>query len=73
MEDKLFYKPIPGKSTSNEIFKIIDTFFDENDIKWNFIGLYTDGAQSMSGHKTGLQALVKKQASEVIWMHCFTV
>lgn len=71
IEDVLFCNSIPGKATSNEIFNIIDTFFDENDIKWNnCIGLCTDGAQSMSGHKAGLQALVKKKAPEVIWTHC---
>lgn len=30
---------------------------------------WTDGAQSMSGHKAGLQAFVKKKAPEVIWTH----
>lgn len=70
-EDILFCKQIPGKATANEIFNIIDTFFDESDINWNdCIGICTDGAQSMSGHKTGLQALVKKKAPEVIWTHC---
>lgn len=71
IEDILFCNRIPGKATSNEIFNIIDNFFYENDIKWtNCIGLCTDGAQSMSGHKAGLQALVKKESPEVIWTHC---
>ena len=33
IEDILFCNPIPGKAISNEIFNVIDTFFDENDIK----------------------------------------
>ena len=38
---------------------------------WNdCIGLCTDGARPMSGHKAGLQALVKKKTPSVLWMHC---
>ena len=70
-EDILFYKPIPDKATSNEIFNLIDKFFNENDIMWNnCIGLCTDGARSMSGHKTGLQAFVKKKTHDDLWTHC---
>ncbi|XP_029656347.1 protein FAM200A-like [Octopus sinensis] len=29
-----------------------------------------NGAQSMSGNKSGLQALVKNRAPEIIWTHC---
>ncbi|XP_015911765.2 zinc finger BED domain-containing protein 5-like [Parasteatoda tepidariorum] len=55
IEDILFCKPIPVRATSNEIFKIIDRFFNENDKMWNnCIGLCTDGAQSIEEHKTGL-------------------
>lgn len=71
IEDILFCKPIPDRATSNEIFKIIDRFFNENDIMWNnCIGLCNDGAQSMAGHKTGLQTLVKMKTPEVLWTHC---
>lgn len=71
LEDILFCKPIPGKTTSIEIFNIMDSFLEENDITWNnCIGLCTDGAHSMSGHKAGLQALVKKKAPHAIWTHC---
>jgi hypothetical protein len=71
LEDILFCKPIPGRTTSIEIFNIMDSFFEENDITWNnCIGLCTDGAHSMSGHKAGLQALVKKKAPHAIWTHC---
>ena len=36
----------------------------------NCVGLCTDGARSMSGHKAGLQALVKKKTPDVLWTHC---
>ena len=53
--DILFCKPIPDKATSNGIFDKIKRFFDKNDIMWNnCIGLFTDGARSMSRHKAGL-------------------
>ena len=67
VEEISFCKPIPDKATSNEIFNIIDRFFDENDTMWNnCIGLCTEGARSMSGRKAGLQALVKKTTSNVL-------
>ena len=71
IEDILFRKPIPEKATANEIFNIIDVFFNENDIMWsNCVGLCTDGARSMSGYKASLQALVKKKTPDVLWTHC---
>ena len=71
IEDILFCKPIPGKATSNEIFNIMDRYFDENDIMWNnCIGLCTDGARSVSRHKAGLQVLSKKKTPDVLWRHC---
>ena len=36
----------------------------------NCDGLCTDGARSMSGHKAGLQALVKKKTPDVLWTNC---
>ncbi|XP_072395247.1 zinc finger BED domain-containing protein 5-like [Diabrotica undecimpunctata] len=41
------------------------------DITWTkCVGLSTDGAKSMAGHKAGLQARVKAVAPEVKWTHC---
>ena len=71
IEDILFCKPIPDKATSNKIFNTVDRFFDENDIIWNnCIGLCTDGARSMSGHKASFQALVEKKTPDLFWTHC---
>ena len=48
-----------------KLFQLTDRFFNENDIMWNnCIGLCTDGAQSMAGHKTDLQTLVKMRTPE---------
>lgn len=70
-EDILFCHPICEKATSNELFNIIDNFFDKNDLPWdNCIGICTDGAQSMSGCKSGLQALAKRKAPRITWTHC---
>ncbi|XP_015906681.3 SCAN domain-containing protein 3-like [Parasteatoda tepidariorum] len=71
IEDILFCRPIPDRATSNEIFKIIGRFFNETDVVCNnCIGLCTDGAQSMAGHKTCLQTPVKMKTPEVLWTHC---
>ena len=70
-KDILLCKPIPNKAISNEIFNIMDRFFDQNDKMWkNCIRLCTDGARSMSGYNAGLQALVKKKTPDVLWTHC---
>ncbi|XP_023233665.1 SCAN domain-containing protein 3-like [Centruroides sculpturatus] len=42
------------------------------DIKWeNCVGVSTDGARSMSGQYGGLQALIKTEAPNAKWTHCW--
>ena len=70
IEHILFSQPTPDKTTSNGIFNITDRFFDENDVMWdNCMELCTDGARSLSGHKTSLQPLVKKKTPDVLPMY----
>ncbi|XP_035220955.1 SCAN domain-containing protein 3-like isoform X1 [Stegodyphus dumicola] len=67
----LFCKPIECNTTTREVFKIIDNFFNENGILWeNCVGPCTDGAPSMAGKNAGLQALVRKVAPRAVWTHC---
>uniref|UniRef100_A0A8C4EX62 HAT C-terminal dimerisation domain-containing protein n=1 Tax=Dicentrarchus labrax TaxID=13489 RepID=A0A8C4EX62_DICLA len=54
----------PERTTSAEIFKVIDAFFRENYISWaKCVALCTDGARAMAGLKSGLISLVAKDMS----------
>jgi hypothetical protein len=57
-ENMLFCKPIKSRETALEIFKIVDVFIKENNIKWSdCVGVCTDGARA--GNTQGLSALIK--------------
>uniref|UniRef100_A0A3Q1GZ72 HAT C-terminal dimerisation domain-containing protein n=1 Tax=Acanthochromis polyacanthus TaxID=80966 RepID=A0A3Q1GZ72_9TELE len=56
-EDLLFCKRVTNRATAKELFKIIDTYLKEADLKWeDCVGICTDRAQAMSGKRGGLQA-----------------
>ncbi|XP_024145995.1 zinc finger BED domain-containing protein 5 [Oryzias melastigma] len=70
-EDLLFCKQVTSRATADELFKIIDTYLREADLKWeDCVGICTDGAQAMAGRKGGLQALIKRVTPNVQWTHC---
>jgi hypothetical protein len=70
-EELLFCKLIEGKTTGNELFRITNNAIIAANLQWkNCVGICTDGAQAMSGKYNGLQALVKKESSDIIWTHC---
>lgn len=72
MKEELFFcKQIPGRATAEELFKIIDSYMKEADLKWeNCVGICTDGAQAMAGKRGGLQALIKRVSPNAQWTHC---
>ncbi|XP_030298054.1 zinc finger BED domain-containing protein 5-like [Sparus aurata] len=70
-EELLFCKKILGRATAEELFKIIDTYLKEANLKWeDCVGICTDGAQAMAGKRGGLQALIKRVSPNVQWTHC---
>ncbi|KAE8278718.1 Protein FAM200A [Larimichthys crocea] len=69
-EDLLFCKQVTSRATADELFKIIDTYLREADLKWeDCVGICTDGAQAMAGRRGGLQALIKRVSPNVQWTH----
>jgi hypothetical protein len=69
-EDMLFCKPIESRETALAIFKIVDDFIKEKNIKWSdCVGVCTDRARVMAGNTQGLRALIKQPAPEAVWTH----
>nr|XP_033497741.1 SCAN domain-containing protein 3-like [Epinephelus lanceolatus] len=70
-EHILFCKKLPGKTTGEEMFQIIDSFFKEHDLQWKTCShICTDGAAAMTGSVKGLFGHVKKVNPDIKWMHC---
>lgn len=63
---------LQGHTTGKDIFKAIDDYFKLRNLSWkDCVGLCTDGAAAMTGHKTGLPSLVRKEAnSDIVLTHC---
>jgi hypothetical protein len=69
-EDMLFCKPIKSRETASEIFKIVDDFIKEKNMKWSdCAGVCTDGGRVMADNAQGLRALIKQSAPEAVWTH----
>ena len=63
---------MPGRTTTFEIFKALDSYFLEHGIKWKkCIGICTDGAANMIGHLAGVVAKVKNVSHpNIMSTHC---
>ena len=72
VEDTLFCHYFHGRTTAKELFKVMDSFLMEANIKWNnCVGLCTDGVRAMEGAIGDLRVLVKQKAPNAAWTHCF--
>lgn len=70
-EDLLFCRRISMGAKATDLFNILNSFVEENNIDWEkCIGICTDGGRSMSGCYTGLQALIRKKSPNATWTHC---
>ena len=58
-------------TTKANIFRLVDEFFENHQIKWKKVGsVCTDGAPAMKGYRSGLAALLKERVPDIIVKHC---
>jgi hypothetical protein len=57
----LFCKSLKGNETGRAVFEVINDFFNEQKIKWQWCeAVCTDGGAAMTGRLSGLVSWVKK-------------
>ena len=71
-EDLLFCKSLKTHTKGEDIFLLIQSFFEEHDISWkNCSSVCTDGAAAMTGKYSGVVARIKSKNSEIVAIHWF--
>lgn len=70
-EDFLFCKALEGRTTGEDIFSLVNSFFIDNNLSWtNCVGICTDGASAFTGTKKGFRARVSAVTNSVKFTHC---
>ncbi|XP_072394958.1 zinc finger MYM-type protein 6-like [Diabrotica undecimpunctata] len=63
---------LQDNTTGKDIFKSIDGYFTLKNLFWkDCVGLCSDGAAAMTGHKTGLPSFVRREGNRnIVLTHC---
>ena len=71
-EELLCSLKLPGTTTSFDIFKTLDSYFQKHGIEWKkCISICTDGAANMTGHHSGVVAEIKNVIHpDLLSIHC---
>ena len=71
IEDFLFCKPLKGRTTSVEIFKVLNDFIEQNGISWEkCVGVCSDGARAMTERHSGVVTQIQSVAPNAVFTHC---
>ena len=68
----LFCKPLKTTARADDIFDIINIYFQSHNIDWKkLVFCTTDGAPAMMGKKTGVITRAKNMSPDMIGNHCW--
>ena len=70
-EKFLFCKHLVTTAKATDVEKILDDFFASKGLSWSMVSaVCTDGTPAMIGCRSGLRALIKQDAPDVVFTHC---
>lgn len=71
-ENFLFCKPLPNKTTGEEMYRVTTEYLEKGGLSWkNCISICTDGAAAMTGCAKGFISRAKQQNPDIRTTHCF--